>query len=108
MASFGIAAQNAIQEPNDKTIDYQDDDRGQAWPMPNVANLERNQCACGEDHQKFGPSFLKINAESFREQNGRIKGREQRRCTKLATGEGVLQFVEQIQDGTAVMQEQFF
>ena len=61
-----------------------------------------------EHHQKFRPAFLKINAESFSEQDGRIKEGEQTGHAQLAFRKCVLQFVQQIHDRAAVMQQQFF
>ena len=70
--------------------------------MPGVANFQWNQRARSEDHQKFGPALLHVNADAFGEENCAVKERECAGRAERAAGECGLQFVEQENDVFAV------
>ena len=76
-------------------------------PMPKMMNLERNQRRGREDHEKFRPALLQINARPFGEQNRRIKERDQAGDPQLPARDHVLQPIEQIERRPAVHERQF-
>src|ERR1700737_4457960 len=75
---FGVrpfTAQNTVEEPDDETIHRQDDDGANASLYEKMVNLERNQCRRREAHEKLGPAFLQINANTLGEKDARINER---------------------------------
>lgn len=73
--------------------------------MPDVSNLQGNQCARGEDHQKLGPAFLHVNAYAFGKENAAVEKCQRSGCAQRASGQYILQFVEQEDDVLAVMKQ---
>src|SRR5204862_6373023 len=108
---YFCAPQHHVEEPDDETVGQEDERGNEHWSMknqsmPDMPDLERNQSRRREDHQKFGPAFLHINANPFGKEDRAIKEGEGRRRAQHSAGEHVLQFVEQIGDVLAVMEEQ--
>ena len=98
--------QYPVKKPDDETVDGENDASGNARTMKNVAQLERNQCGGGEDHEEFGPPFLQIHADPFGEQDRRIEKAKKRRGAKNPTErENVLEAIEQIMHSFAVLEQ---
>src|SRR5439155_18839604 len=75
--------------------------------MPNVAHLDRNECASCEYHQQLSPALLQINADTFGKENCRVKQRQKTCRAQRAACQHRLEFVEQEMDGFAVLQKEF-
>src|SRR2546430_17291895 len=76
-----VTPEDEIEEPDNKTIGEQQQYWSENRPMenqavPDVSHFERDQRAGGEDHQKLGPAFLHVDADSFGKKHSAIKERQ--------------------------------
>ena len=80
-----FASQDAIKEPNNEAVGQQNNRNTKTRPDKKVTHFQRNQRRRRDDHEKFRPAFLEINANAFREQDRRIKQCDHRRRLQRPT-----------------------
>src|SRR5947207_433969 len=102
-----FAPQNEIEKPNNKAIDRENEHGSKTRMMPSVAYFEGDEGRGRKYHQEFRPPLLHVNADSFGKKNCRVKKRQKTGGMQRTARQNGLQFIEQVGDSPAVLQEDF-